>query len=161
MKIRTDYSTQMQEQQRVRSTEETRKFGEMLAQEVQKSSSEQSENVASLTKGAGVLGAGSLAAVEGASPLESLSETEQKVMENIDGVLSKWENYAQSLSTPLAEESLKQAYDMLESIQTDVERIKAATPDLGNQNPSLKSMVDELEIMTVTEQFKFNRGDYL
>lgn len=162
MKIRTDQATlQQQEQQRVRSREETGKFGELLAQEVQKTSPEQTDQMAAPPPGSRVLGTSAIYETQGVSSTENESATEQKVMENIDSLLSKWENYAQHLSTPMAEESLRQAYGMLENIQNDVQEIKAAVPNLGQTNPSLDSMVNEIEIMTVTEQFKFNRGDYL
>ncbi len=162
MKIRTDQLTPLQDveqRQRVRSSEEPGTFGEMLAQEVQKNSPD-TEKAAAPPPGAGVLSAQALQALQGVSQVDNQSPTEQEVMDNIDSLLSQWENYAQKLSTPLAEESLRQAYGMLESIQSGVQQIKAGVPNLDQQNPSLHSMVNELEIMTVTEQVKFNRGDY-
>jgi len=164
MKVRTDHLTQLQqqkEQQQVRSREGTGKFGDMLAQEVQKTSPSELAKVSAPPPGARVLGAHALHALQGVSSVETQSLTEQEVMQNIDSILSKWEDYARQLDTPMAEESLRQAYGMLETIQNDVERIKADVPDLGQKHPSLHSMVNEIEIMAVTEQFKFNRGDYL
>jgi len=164
MKVRADQVTQLQqqqEQQRARSREGTGKFGDMLAQEVQQTSPQQMAKVSAPPPGARVLGAHPLHAAQGVSSVGNQSPTEQEVMQNIDSILSKWENYAHKLNTPMAEESLRQAYGMLETIQSDVQRIKADVPDLGQKNPSLHSVVNEIEIMAVTEQFKFNRGDYL
>ncbi len=163
MKIRTEQISPLQQQdrERVREREETGKFGELLAQEVHKTSPQPTDQASAALAGARALGATQLLATQSAATTDTQSATEQKVMENIDSLLSKWENYAQQLSTPLAEESLRQAYGMLETIQDGVQRLKSDAPNLGQSNPSLQSMVDEIEILTVTEQFKFNRGDYL
>ncbi len=163
MKVRTDVMTPLEQQEleRARKRDETGKFDEMLAQEVQKATPHQQGSSGAASSLSEVAAAGQLHAVQTTAPVENLSATERTVMENIDSLLSKWENYAQTLSMPVADEGLRQAYGVLENIHDQVLQLKAAAPDLERRSPSLKSMVDELEILTVTEQFKFNRGDYL
>jgi hypothetical protein len=39
--------------------------------------------------------------------------------------------------------------------------LKSSHPGLGKDHPGLQSVVDEMEILAVTERIKFNRGDYL
>ncbi len=163
MKVRTDVMTPLEQQEleRARKCDETGKFDEMLAQEVQKATPQQQGSAEAVSSLSEVAAAGQLQAVQTTAPVENLSATERTVMENIDSLLSKWENYAQTLSMPEADEGLRQAYGVLEKIHDQVLQLKAAAPNLESRSPSLKSMVDELEILTVTEQFKFNRGDYL
>jgi len=49
---------------------------------------------------------------------------------------------------------------VLEDIDGTVQQIKGENPDLATKHPALSGMVSELEVMTVTERIKFNRGDY-
>ena len=42
-----------------------------------------------------------------------------------------------------------------------VSLLKDEHPGLDGHSPQLSSLVNELEVMTVTEKIKFNRGDYL
>ncbi len=74
----------------------------------------------------------------------------------VESVLDKWDNYAASLAG--SESGLKSAYGTLDEIANEVAAIKESQPNL---DPGLKSIVDELETLTATEQFKFNRGDYV
>jgi hypothetical protein len=167
MKIQTDQTSVLGVQENQSSTSKTgsgASFQGVLAQEVEKtlaSSSESSDASATSALSAKALGVSSMLAVEETAQLETVSETEQKVMEHIDSLLDKWENYAQALKAPSEGEDLRQAYGCLEDIQSEVQELKGASPNLGVDNPNLQSMVDEIEIMTVTEQIKFNRGDYL
>lgn len=139
-------------------------FEGVLAQEVEKtlgSGSEAGETAAASALSAKALGVSSMLAVEETAQTEPVSGTEQKVMEHIDSLLDKWENYAQALKAPTSEDGLRQAYNCLEDIQSEVQELKETSPNLGFDNPNLQSMVDEIDIMAVTEQIKFNRGDYL
>ena len=63
------------------------------------------------------------------------------------------------MSSNTSSTGLKQANNMLANIEDSVRQLKAATPNLSSDSP-LNSMVNELEIMTVTERNKLNRGDY-
>lgn len=87
------------------------------------------------------------------------TEEEQAVMNNVDNLLAKWENYADQLASGSGGDSLKQAYGVLENIETGVKQLKDDLP--SDVNAGLGSLVNELEVMTVTEKIKFNRGDYI
>lgn len=87
------------------------------------------------------------------------SEEEQAVMKNMDSLLAKWEDYADQLASGSGGDSLKQAYGVLENIESGVKQLKDGLPQ--NASAGLGSLVNELEVMTVTEKIKFNRGDYL
>jgi len=163
MKIRTEFNEAIGtlEQQRTKAKPDAvTAFGDMLAQEVQKSRAPTGlDQPAAPPPGARVYGAGPLLALQELSPTQPTSTAEQEVMEHIDSLLNKWENYAHALKTPSGEENLRQAYGVLENISSEVRELKGAVPGLGSGGSDLKSMVNE--ILTVTEQFKFNRGDYL
>lgn len=87
------------------------------------------------------------------------TEQERAVMDNMDTLLAKWENYADQLAAGSGSDSLKQAYGVLENIETGVKQLKDDLP--SDANTGLGSLVNELEVMTVTEKIKFNRGDYM
>lgn len=84
-----------------------------------------------------------------------VNEEEQTVMARIDGVLGKWERYAQGLGGPF---NLREAHGALAEIEREVGDLKGAS---DKAQPGLQSVVAELEILAVTERHKLNRGDYL
>jgi hypothetical protein len=94
-------------------------------------------------------------AVQSSAAVDGL--TEDKIASHVDDVLSKWEEYAEQLDS---NGDLREAYGALQDITEDVERLKSATSSVG-VGAGLQSMVDEIEVMAATEQFKFNRGDYV
>ena len=77
-------------------------------------------------------------------------------VDQVESILDEWDNYAATLGDP--ESGLKSAYGALDKIAGDVAALKEGQPDL---DPGLKAIVDDLETLATTEQFKFNRGDYL
>jgi hypothetical protein len=106
--------------------------------------------------------AGATQAVEGTDAVEAsgqVTEQERVVMNNMDTLLAKWENYADQLAAGSGGDSLKQAYGVLENIETGVKQLKDDLP--SDVSKGLGSLVNELEVMTVTEKIKFNRGDYI
>jgi hypothetical protein len=74
----------------------------------------------------------------------------------VESILDQWDDYAAALADPQA--GLKAAYGSLDKIADDVAALKEGQPDL---DPGLKAIVDDLETLAATEQYKFNRGDYL
>ena len=78
------------------------------------------------------------------------------VVGQVESILDEWDSYAATLADP--ESGLKSAYGALDKIAGDVAALKEGQPDL---DPGLKAIVDDLETLATTEQFKFNRGDYL
>jgi hypothetical protein len=165
MKIQNDLIEALKQQQKAeqdKAKPDTGKFGELLSGELQKGEETAGgPRAAAPPPGARAYGAGALLNVDQIASVESVNQSEQAVMQNIEHLLEQWEDYAQSLSSPAGEQGLRRAYGVLQHISSGVEGIKDANPDLGEQNPALQTMVDELEILTVTEQYKFNRGDYL
>jgi hypothetical protein len=83
--------------------------------------------------------------------------TEQTVMDKMNALLSKWEDYSQIIGSENG--NLREGYSLLADIRQNIQDVKG---DLG-QSPvqGLSAMVEELDILTTTEEFKFNRGDYL
>eukprot|EP01022_Parablepharisma_sp_SALTPOND_P013097 TRINITY_DN1726_c1_g1_i1.p1 TRINITY_DN1726_c1_g1~~TRINITY_DN1726_c1_g1_i1.p1 ORF type:complete len:713 (+),score=113.03 TRINITY_DN1726_c1_g1_i1:2754-4892(+) len=164
MKIRPEQLEALRREEELRSRsqpEKTRKFGDMLAQEVRKGDSpEAAEGAKPPGRAEAAQAADAVQKVDRAEA-DQPPTTEREVMDTLDHVFDKWEQYAHSLRRMQEEGDLRQAYGVLEDISNDVEGLKAAAGGLEQQNPSLQSMVDSLEILTVTERFKFNRGDYL
>lgn len=103
---------------------------------------------------------GGVQAVESVQAVSPTSQEREQVMDKIDDVLTEWEHYAETLTR---ETNLKRADGVLDRIAGEVGDLKRRMDDEGAQGISteeLKSMVDELEVLAVTERFKFNRGDY-
>lgn len=156
MKIRTDQiQVPSEEQRKVRQDAETKDgFGALLARELGKSG--EGSSVAAPPP----LTASPLLGVEAAQAVETGETAEQAVMESVESLLNDWEKYADELDSSDDEPRLKEAYNVLERIGDQVKRLKDENPELVEASPELKSLVDEIEIMTVTETVKFNRGDY-
>ncbi|MGE4298777.1 MAG: hypothetical protein AB7E47_12165 [Desulfovibrionaceae bacterium] len=163
MKIRTDQLEHLQQQEtaRAKAKAETGGFEDLLASEVDKAADSQGVQQTSTPPPGARLGIESLLGVEALDATDAITPSEQSVMENIDTVLDKWETYAENLNAPESESGLRTAYGVLQNISDDVQDLKDAMPALAESRPDLQGLVDELEILTVTEQFKFNRGDYL
>ncbi|THB68713.1 MAG: hypothetical protein D6E12_05980 [Desulfovibrio sp.] len=157
MKIRPDQvdAVQREAEAKAKPRPASQDFSEVLAREVGGSEAAAEE-----------VGTAHAAPVQSVNPLLDVAQaeaatptpTEQEVMEHIDSVLEKWEKYAHTLADQDAEPGLRSAYTVLESISGDVAGLRNVTRQIGEGG--LQSLVQELEILTVTEQFKFNRGDY-
>lgn len=92
-----------------------------------------------------------------ASPEEAVFEA---AFSQASGALDLWDSYTAALGAPNAESSLKDAYALLEGIDSKVSSLRQDTAGLRGQNPGFDSLLNELEILTTTEKIKFNRGDY-
>ena len=163
MKIQSQQLEALRQQEQAKTNRQpgTGMFEELYAKEVGKQeSSVGMERPAAPPPGARTYGAGSVAAMTAVSGVgQETSAT--KVMDNIETLLGQLDDYSQQLGGSQAG-GLKQAYGVLENISSQVRDLKGSMPaELKDQHPGLSSMVDELEVMTVTEQMKFNRGDYL
>lgn len=159
MKIRNDHLEQLREEQQIRrkqpETGKTGLFGELLAKEMDKTSAAGGQVPVAR------LGADLRFDPRSAGSSMGAVPTEGRIMENMDALLDQWETYAQRLESPAQRTHLREAYSVLERISQAVSELKQDVPKLAANNPSLESMVNELEILTVTETFKFNRGDYM
>lgn len=84
----------------------------------------------------------------------------EEAFSQASGALDLWDSYTAALGSPNAETSLKDAYALLEGIDSKVSSLRQDTAGLRGQNPGFDSLLNELEILTTTEKIKFNRGDY-
>lgn len=99
-----------------------------------------------------------------AQPEEAVSGDDdvlQSAFAMASGTLDLWDSYRSALQGAGQGGSLREAYSLLEGIDGQVADLKAGAAGLQNRNAGLDSLINELEVMTATEKFKFNRGDYL
>jgi len=134
-------------------------FSDLLSKEIQASSSATGGDSTVAPLGAGIAGIGNVLTTESATAVAAPNQTELDAMDNMESILNEWENYAGTLSSNTSSSGLKQANSMLANIEDSVRKLKEGTPQLGKDSP-LSSLVNELEVMTVTERNKLNRGDY-
>ncbi len=167
MKIRTDHleALRQEELQRANQSPKTGMFADVLAKEAATDDTTGATQDSSQAKAVAAaplpLDVGSVESATGTEAAEGNPPTERMVMEHLDSVLTQWEAYASGLKGGTGEGDLREAYGVLENISSQVGQIKETLPGVPQGSPALQSMVDELEILTVTERFKFNRGDYI
>ena len=83
----------------------------------------------------------------------------QSAFDQTSGALDMWDQYASILGGSTSDSALRDAYSLLEGIDSRVSQLKNNST-IGNDT-ELNGIVNELDIMTAIEKFKFNRGDYL
>lgn len=154
MKINPDQINQIaRENSNTQKNKSANGFGKMLEQEISKG---QTGTDASSMPSA------RLDMLQHSQLLSSSLITSQKqetpFMNQMDSLLNMWENYAADMDSP--DSSLKKVYDHLQNISQEIKNLKNSS-SFENQRPEVKSMIQELEVMTTTEEIKFNRGDYL
>ncbi len=156
MKIQPDNIQPTIEEQRRRTeaAPQGSSFEEILAQE-----SEATQQAAKPAAPPPLWGINPLLQVQ--APKVATPNAEHAVMDQMDNLLNEWEKYAGQLEGSAGHADLRQAYDSLQRIGDQVQTIKSGLESMSEEKPGLQAMVDELEIMTVTETIKFNRGDYL
>lgn len=74
------------------------------------------------------------------------------------GALDLWDDYARVLGNANNSMGLKGAYSLLQGIDSQVAQLR--TSPLAGNNAAFDEIINELEVLSVTEKFKFNRGDY-
>lgn len=153
MKITSDQLAALQLQQKNAARNAPGEgFAQALAQELQSGSA--------VAAGSAATPAGPMVRLDQALQAAMLTQpTEQTIMDKMSSLLSKWENYSQIIGA--ADGDLREGYNLLADIRQDIREVKsdlAQNPGLGQ---NIESMVEELDILATTEEFKFNRGDYL
>ena len=149
MKIRNEQMERLaQEQQPKAQPAAKTAFGDVLAEELGTGKAQAQVPAAGLD---------ALSRLNACRPAEE--STESRLMRTMDHMLSDFESYAETLGTG-DKTDLKSSYALLEKISASMRELRKDTPQINQDNPGLGSMVDELEVLTVTETFKFNRGDY-
>lgn len=159
MKIQPDQIVPVQETGKTKPAKSApaTNFGEILASEVD--AGQQTARASAPPPLSGMVGLAQAMAAQAATKVAGVADERQAVMDNVDGILNQWEKYSGQLAD--GQNGLRQAYGTLEDIQSGVKKLKDEHPGLDGHSPQLSSLVNELEVMTVTEKIKFNRGDYL
>ncbi|WP_022656657.1 hypothetical protein [uncultured Desulfovibrio sp.] len=88
------------------------------------------------------------------------AEILQGALARASDALDLWDSYAKTLGSPAGGGSLRDAYALLEGIDSQVAGIRRDAAGVRGKNPGFDSLLNELEVMTAAEKFKFNRGDY-
>jgi hypothetical protein len=151
MKITPDQlaALQLQQKNTARNTP-GEGFAKALAQELGSESTAQTSNAAPAT--------GPMVRLDQALQAAMLQKpTEQTVMDKMNALLSKWEDYSQIIGSENG--NLREGYNLLADIRQNIQEVKGDLAQTSGQG--LAAMVEELDILTTTEEFKFNRGDYL
>lgn len=110
----------------------------------------QTELISQLLLGAGDEGGGSAMSARMA----------QAAVHEASGALDMWDSYVEILGSG-RQESLRDAYALLEGINRKLGELKRSVPAVEEQMPGFGDLVTQLDVLVSTEQFKFNRGDYV
>lgn len=94
-----------------------------------------------------------------AEPLSPDAAVFEAAFEQASGALDMWDSYTRTLGASPRDTALRDAYALLEGIDQQVNELK--TSGLHGRDDAFDSIVNELAILSATEKFKFNRGDYL
>lgn len=136
-------------------------FGALLSQELGGTESAQSAASVVPPGAAGIdpmLMVSSAGDVDGVDAVSESTGLDQ-AMEQLDGLLNNWDAYARELGQGASTGGLRDAYSMLQGIDSSLRDLKQNMPNLSDHE-GLSAVVNELEVMAATEKFKFNRGDY-
>ena len=98
---------------------------------------------------------------EAVASVDSLNGILQQSFMQVADLLDSFDAYAQSLSATGREGGLKNAYGLLTGLEEQMHNLQQGAAPLAGRHAGLESLIGELEIMTTTEKFKFNRGDYM
>lgn len=82
----------------------------------------------------------------------------ESLLVGIQGTTEEMDLYADSLQDPA---DLKKAWESLSAMNQNITAMQKDYAKLSNQNSSVGAMLNSLDVMAVTETYKFNRGDYL
>jgi hypothetical protein len=88
------------------------------------------------------------------------AEAGLEIASRLEDLLGGLENYARQLAAD-SPDALRSAHALLADASAGITSLKSAYPDMAIDQPALAGMTNELEILTLNETFKFNRGDYL
>ncbi len=100
-----------------------------------------------------------IANAENVSAQSADSMTESMAFDYAATTMEMLDNYTKNLREP-GQGNLREAYAALDDIASHVQTLKQKSGSLLEQNSDLADIVNELEVLTTTEKFKFNRGDY-
>ena len=136
-------------------------FAKALAQELGAATGAGSETAAAQRVSLGELTAGlGVVTPTAVGGVEAQATDAAEAMTQLSGLLDGFDAYAQVLGSG-NEQNLKAAYAALEELSGTVSTLKGSLSDVAAKYPGLNDVLNELEVLAHTEQFKFNRGDYL
>jgi hypothetical protein len=95
---------------------------------------------------------------ESDNPLEDVL---QQSFQQASGLLDSVNAYVNALSARGADGNLKAIYPLLEGLEQQMDALKQGAAPLEKKHVGLANLINELEVLTTTEKFKFNRGDYI
>jgi HEAT repeat protein len=96
-----------------------------------------------------------------AESVDPFEDVLQQSFQQASGLLDSLNAYANALSARGADGNLKAIYPLLEGLEQQVGGLKQGATSLEATHAGLASLINELEVLTTTEKFKFNRGDYV
>lgn len=160
MKIHPDQLKALeQEQAKAKAAQKADKgFGDLLAKEVGAPAQDQKAQGAAPPLGGTALSGNILAAQAAAAGQPS--ESGREVMERLENLMGDWETYSSHVGSA-GGQGLREANDALEAIEHEVAELKTKVSSVKDQGGELEAVVNEVEILAVTERIKFNRGDYI
>ncbi len=94
------------------------------------------------------------------APLSNIQPPSEEAAAYMEGMFSTLEDYAQQLARN-DKADLREAYALLENVNSQLGQFKTRFPGMREEDPAMAAMINELDVLTATETFKFNRGDYL
>jgi len=110
---------------------------------------------------AGVIGQMLLDPQAQAEAADPLDEALQQSLQQASGLLDSMNAYVNALSARGADGSLKAIYPLLEGMEQQMDALKQGAAPLETKHAEFAGLINELEVLTTTEKFKFNRGDYI
>ncbi|MCL1915831.1 MAG: hypothetical protein FWG17_03890 [Desulfovibrionaceae bacterium] len=155
MKIRNDPLQISQEQGEIRRKTDLEGFESLLARELQQVQDSQTAPAPEIAQSASVL----TTRIRTAQEVTALPEDTDKeaFMTRLDELLGQWEQYAATLNDSSGA-ALKNIHHLLGDLGGQISGLKASMPESA---AGLRGLVNELEVLAITEEFKLNRGDYL
>ena len=95
---------------------------------------------------------------------DSMEADVDQLMQNLMGgfatSMDSFADFASSLNNQNPG-ALKNAWNVLDNLDSNLASLRQEMGRLPQPNADLEAVLNELEILAVTERFKFNRGDYL
>lgn len=170
MKIRNDqlHALQEAESQRAKTRKSADGFDELLGQELAANTAQGGPGTAISSPQAGLTGPFSIQnpallemqAVLAPGAMQSTGlGVVQEASQEMESMFSTLENYANQLALD-EKADMRGAYSMLENVSSKISELRSRYPNMEKEQPGLSALVDELDVLALTETYKFNRGDY-
>lgn len=165
MNIRTDYLNELQRQEETKKTskpiQSSGAFEELLSQEIATTSTTQiNSNDTSMvfTGKLNNIDPTVLMALNKSEMIGSLGDTTlDSVTKQTDALLLSWDEYSAALE---AGASARGAWEKITKIEAQIKKLQGNLASMQSPNSNLESIANELNIMTIVEKAKINRGDY-